>query len=331
MKSLSVAVLGDTARAEEIAGRLGKKDTVMEITQYNYKKDERALTIVTASRFPERIQSLIFTLAMADYVVLVITKIDRALGETIIAIDSFNKKDGVIILENYLTKENLSPLIAGTCLEGWSYAESDITSLQEKLFAFLDSRVSSHDGDVKIPVDQVFNVRGVGTVVLGQVLKGVVRVHDTLEIFPTGRKAQVRSIQVHDHDVQEAETGSRVGLALKNVDVKDISKGDILAPAGSLKTSNTLNLDFSVNRYFKEVLAPEMVLHAMVSFEIKPVVIKGIVREGKPALSLKAGEKGVLNLSSEHTFAFDSSDIFILSYLEAKGPRIVGKGHAVFP
>jgi len=333
LRSLTVAILGDTNRAEEIAGRLGKKGTIMEITQYNYKKEDKALTIATASRFPEKVQSLTFALAMSDYVVLVVPKIDKALGEVIIAIDAFGKKHGLIILENYLQPENLRPLIAGTCMESWEFADSNllsggITPLQERLFAFLDSAPVSA-GEVKIPVDQVFNVRGVGTVILGMVMRGSVKVHDVLEVFPSGKKAQVRSIQVHDHDVQEAVCGSRVGLALKNVEVDDIKKGDILAPPESLKTSNQFKLDVVVNKYFKETLTVGSVLQAMVLFEIKPVVIKKIWKgKGQPEMDeLKPSGKGVVEISSEHLFAYEPSDLFILSYLEAKGPRIAAKGY----
>ena len=85
MKGLTVAVLGDAALAAE----LGKKGTVSDLSFFNLKSGEDSVTYVVPSRYPEKLQSLATALAMSDAAVLVVEKLDKELGETIVAIDSF--------------------------------------------------------------------------------------------------------------------------------------------------------------------------------------------------------------------------------------------------
>ena len=77
-------------------------------------------------------------------------------------------------------------------------------------------------------IDHFFKVKSVGTVALGFVLSGTLKKHQTLYLNPTGLQAQVRSIQMNDVDYDQAPAGSRVGLALKNVDVDDMERGYLL-------------------------------------------------------------------------------------------------------
>ena len=74
-------------------------------------------------------------------------------------------------------------------------------------------------------VDHSFSVKGVGEVILGFVKKGVVRKYDKLTLLPANKEVIVRSIQMQDEDYDEAEAGSRVGLAIKGVTVEEIKRG----------------------------------------------------------------------------------------------------------
>ncbi len=70
--------------------------------------------------------------------------------------------------------------------------------------------VDRKEGQVEVPIDNHFNVKGVGTVILGFVTSGKVRLHDDLVVEPLGKKVNIKGIQTHDKDIQEAETGTRV-------------------------------------------------------------------------------------------------------------------------
>src|SRR5208283_1303265 len=76
-------------------------------------------------------------------------------------------------------------------------------------------------------IDRCFNVKGVGTVLLGIVTRGVLKKHDRL--LKPGKEIVVRSIQCQDEDVEEADLGSRVGIAAKGITEEEVRKGDVLS------------------------------------------------------------------------------------------------------
>ena len=64
-----------------------------------------------------------------------------------------------------------------------------------------------------VPIDQHFNVKGIGLVAIGYVQSGSVSVHDELHLLPAEGPGTVKSLQVMDDDVSEAVAGDRVGIA----------------------------------------------------------------------------------------------------------------------
>jgi hypothetical protein len=73
-----------------------------------------------------------------------------------------------------------------------------------------------------IPIDHAFNVKGIGTVILGVIKQGTVKTYDQLMILPSGNNILVKSIQMHDDPVNESKSPARVGLAIKGVREKSM-------------------------------------------------------------------------------------------------------------
>jgi len=81
----------------------------------------------------------------------------------------------------------------------------------------------------------VFTVRGAGTVVTGTLWSGAVARGDTLVVRPSGLRARVRAVHVHDEPVERALAGQRVALNLAGVGLREVARGDALAdPAAAL-------------------------------------------------------------------------------------------------
>jgi selenocysteine-specific translation elongation factor len=285
---------------------------------FNLKKGDDSVTYIVPSRYPEKLQSLANALAMADAAVLVVDMLDRELGEAIVAIDSFGISRGFIILRNYLSADQLRPFVVGTTLEEFRFHEHDARLLNDSV---LDMELRPVDGPVKVPVDHFFDVKGVGTVALGCVRRGVLRQHDCLVAYPTVKKALVRSIQVHDEDVPEAPFGARVGLALKGIEVSDLERGVIFAPAGSLKVPEKLVMDFAVSRYWKGTVRKDMVLHAACGLQIVPARVEAAAGEG-----IGPGATGRVTLKFEKLLACEAGDRIVGLDLDSKGLRIAGYG-----
>ncbi|MFB6223312.1 MAG: GTPBP1 family GTP-binding protein [Haloarcula sp.] len=90
-------------------------------------------------------------------------------------------------------------------------------------------------GDFRMYIDRTYNVQGVGAVASGTIKSGAVEAGDELLLGPmqdgSFREVEVRSIEMHYHQVDEAKAGRIVGIALKGVREPDIERGMVLLPA----------------------------------------------------------------------------------------------------
>ena len=88
---------------------------------------------------------------------------------------------------------------------------------------------------VRLPVDRVFTLKGIGTVVTGTLWSGAIKNGEHLEISPVGRPVRVRSLGVHGAGRETVYAGERVAANLAGVSKKDVARGDVLLAPGYLK------------------------------------------------------------------------------------------------
>jgi selenocysteine-specific elongation factor len=98
---------------------------------------------------------------------------------------------------------------SGTTGEG----VADVAAALDAVAATLPGRAADGD-DAVLHVDRSFTVDGIGTVVTGTLWSGRLARGDTVAVLPGARTARVRSVQVHDVDVDAAEAGQRVAVNL---------------------------------------------------------------------------------------------------------------------
>ena len=106
----------------------------------------------------------------------------------------------------------------------------------------VDVRDPHRDGPARLFVDRVFTLHGAGTVVTGTLWSGAVARGDRVSLEPRGVEVRVRSVQVHDSDVERAEAGQRVALNLVGVERGDVRRGDALVTPGAFATSYRLDV-----------------------------------------------------------------------------------------
>jgi len=258
MANLNVAVIGPNDYAKD----LGKKGTASDITLYDLKQGTDTVTFIEPTKYPDRLAPLFFSVSMADRAIVVVDAIDPRLGESIVMLQCAGIRQGYIVLRNYLTPEQLQPLIKGTVLEAYRFVEDDMTALRVVLLEEAKARPAPNDlGKGAVPIDHFFNVKGVGTVVLGYVAQGRIAKHDELRVLPTDRTALVRSIQKHDVDHDEATQGDRVGLALKNIDVEQLDRGYVLSADEGMRCDTAVTGQAELVNYWRVPLREGMVLH----------------------------------------------------------------------
>jgi selenocysteine-specific elongation factor len=86
----------------------------------------------------------------------------------------------------------------------------------------------TRDGPLRLHVDRAFTIRGAGTVVTGTLWSGTAARGDEVEILPAGRRARIRSVEVHDEPHERAEAGQRVALNLAGVRRDEVARGDVV-------------------------------------------------------------------------------------------------------
>jgi elongation factor Tu len=89
-----------------------------------------------------------------------------------------------------------------------------------------------------MPVEDVFSIKGRGTVVTGRVDRGIVRPGDEVEIVglhPTSRKVVVTGVEMFHKLLDEGEPGDAIGTLLRGVERDDVERGQVLAKPGSIK------------------------------------------------------------------------------------------------
>jgi len=315
MGNIIVAVLG----ALEYSTNLGKKSTSSDINLYDLKKGEEIVTLVEPTRYPERLSSLFFTVSEANMAVFIVDELDASFGECVLMLQCSGVKSGYIILRNYLTREKVEPIIKGTVLEKFEFMVDDPTSLRETLLkkASEEEAISGCASFGTVPVDHAFNVKGVGTVVLGVVVNGIIEKHENMRVLPGNKIAQIRSIQKHDDDFESASKGNRVGLALRNVEVEDVERGVVLTADPSIKSSRSIKVRASLVGYWSSPLKSGMVLHLghWMQFIICRVEsVSDDIDWHQPILSL-ALEKELIHFSGDQA---------VLMYLDGGKLRVVG-------
>lgn len=109
------------------------------------------------------------------------------------------------------------------------------------------------DSPFRLPVDRVFSLQGIGTVVTGSLISGIIKSGDEIEIFPRRIKSRIRSIQVHGQSRDKVEAGERTALNLADIKVSDIKRGDVIAPIGALLT---VTKAYAYIKVLKDAAAP---------------------------------------------------------------------------
>ena len=302
MRSINFVVLGE----QTIANDFGKKGTSTDLTLYDKKESDIIRTWVAPNGFPEKIQPLLQSINIAEYVIFYVASLDRYVGEQIIVLDMLGKSDGIISHSYEVDENQFNSMIKGTVLK--NYKKIDSPNIKQELSSFVPI---TNDGPIQIVIDHCFDVKGVGTVVLGKILQGTVKQYDKLKHLPTGSEVMIKSIQMHDDDMKEAVCPARVGLSLKGIKPDEIQRGDILTIDDSLEVKTELLITFNQSPYYKEKISDNQMCLLNIGLQIKAAKISSI---------------SPFKLTLEKPIICKKNDICLLIRPESTSVRIIGSG-----
>jgi selenocysteine-specific translation elongation factor len=304
MNNLAVGVFHDDALSRE----LGKKGTESDILMCNKKTDDYIYTFL--SPVEDKLAPKSQIISSIDAAILSVSSLTPEVGETILMLDAFGLSTGIIVVPPFTDVAPIQSLIKGTSLASFQILERDPVHILNILQTMTPKR------DLTAPpmvvVDHSFSVKGVGEVILGFVKQGILKKHDTLQLLPANKEVIVRSIQMQDADFDEAEAGSRVGLAIKGATAEEMKRGSLLCPAGSATLGSTIPLTFTKNRFYAEGIK-EGLFHITVGMQTSPGKITNITNSS-------------ITVESEKPVAYTPNTRVLLMNLNAKKLHVMGHG-----
>ncbi len=206
-----------------------------------------------------------------------------------------------------------------------------IDELKKALQDSLSPPIRQWNGPFKMPIDHAFTIAGVGTVLTGTIHRGKVKVKDTIEIKPTNKKGQVRSLRSFGEDKEEAIAGERVGVAVKDIKPDDAHRGYIATFPGSIGITRRVITELEVDKYYLRALTPYSDVDVFVgSFEVLGQVVPGQIEDGKFVVksSVKSPEKCLVYIKLRQQVVAEKGDHVLLMNpgLQAREFRIIGGG-----
>lgn len=120
--------------------------------------------------------------------------------------------------------------------ERWSESASGNSNGASQTFV-----PASRSLSFRLPIDRIFSLKGFGTVVTGTLLDGELSLEMEGMLYPSGRPVKIRQLQVYGENVTRAFPGQRVAVNLSGIGKEEISRGEVLALAGSLTSTKIVD------------------------------------------------------------------------------------------
>ncbi|MEM4326681.1 MAG: translation elongation factor EF-1 subunit alpha, partial [Candidatus Diapherotrites archaeon] len=84
------------------------------------------------------------------------------------------------------------------------------------------------DKPLRLPIQDVYNIKGVGTVPVGRVETGIMKPGDKIIIMPSGKTGEVKTIEAHHEQLPQAVPGDNIGFNVRGLEKKDVARGDVV-------------------------------------------------------------------------------------------------------
>ena len=297
------------------------------------------LSVVDVPGHERFVRTMVAGATGVDLFLLVIAADDGVMPQTVehlAIIELLGVRDGVVALTKAdIVDEELLELAEADVrefLEATPYDGCEVVTVSardgrglDELLAALEraagrAEAGRRGGPARLPVDRVFPLKGIGTVVTGTLWAGEIRAGDVLTVEPGGARAGVRSVQVHDHEAEVVHAGSRAGVNLRGLDRDDVRRGDWLAApelaglsgrrfdawvsvlpgARPLRSGDQVRLHHGTAQYLARVaplegreIAPGTAAAAVVRLDAPALVLphdRFIVRSLSPVATVAGGE-----------------------------------------
>ncbi len=243
------------------------KIVTIAVSHVEYETEKRHYAHVDCPGHADYIKNMITGAAQMDGAILVVSALDGPMPQTkehvLLArqvgvptmVVFLNKCDAVDdpdllelvemevrdLLNKYQFDGDNIPVVRGSALQALQGKEEGINSIME-LASALDSWIPEPQREIDKPflmaVEDVFSIKGRGTVVTGRIERGVVKVGDEVEILGFGepRKTTVTGVEMFRKLLDQGQAGDNVGCLLRGIAKDEVERGQVLAAPGSIQT-----------------------------------------------------------------------------------------------
>lgn len=287
MPVLNIAMVGSDELARELAKPTDQRDVHTYVHKEASDGQVRILSLIRPAKYPERLRPLLNALSAARAGLIEVNAVDATLGEALVAFASAGINHGVAVLRppqgEWIDEDMVKSLFKQAGLNNWTFEKADGIELRNAFNSIMDNvselLASIEAQPLVVPIDQHFNVKGIGLVAIGYVQSGVVSVHDEVTMLPHGGTGSVKSLQVMDDDVDRAGAGDRVGIALRNAKEESLSGTCLIVhPEIEDKKTNTFRplaleahvvstMTLSTSPFQKKQLGVNDVVHASIDLQ----------------------------------------------------------------
>jgi len=259
MKSYADIAKGGTVRDDS-------KTVTIAVAHVEYESEKRHYAHVDCPGHADYIKNMITGAAQMDGAILVVSSVDSVMPQTrehvLLArqvglnniVVWLNRCDNVedsemldlveMEVRELLNKYNFdgdnAPVIRGAALpalQGEEKWEAKIGELMAALDSYIPDPVRDVDKPFLMAVEDVFSIKGRGTVATGRIERGVIKVNEPVEIigFRETRNSVVTGVEMFRKLLDQGQAGDNVGCLLRGVDKEEIERGQVLAKPGSIK------------------------------------------------------------------------------------------------
>lgn len=291
--------------------------------------DGQTIGIIDVPGHERFIKNMLAGVGGMDLVLLAVAADEGVMPQTLEHLDILkllNIPRGILVLTKAdavdqdwmeLVKEDLREAVKGSFLEEAplvevsSFTGQNIDVLRNMIFdmAAQSGEKNSNPELLRIPIDRVFTIDGFGTVVTGTLTEGRIAVGQEVEIYPAGKTAKVRNLQVHGNMVEEAFAGQRTAVNLVNIKKEEVRRGHVLAAKGSLTPSMMVDVRIHMVSDTKRELISGSRVHLY--YGADEILCKAVLLDAE---ALQPGGSGFAQLRIEGEIAVRQGDHFVIRF-----------------
>ena len=293
----------------------------------DFPKGER-VGIVDVPGHEKFVKNMLAGVAGMDMVMLVVAADEGIMPQTVEHLDILSilgVRCGVVVITKTdaadpelteLVEEDVRELVKGTFLEDAPvvpvsvYKNQGIDRLRDTLYQMYQGLPEHKETRAfRLPVDRVFTLKGFGTVVTGTLFGGRIKKEQEAYLYPKNTSVKIRSIQVHETNVEEAHAGQRVALNLPDRKKQEIRRGDVVALKNSMYPTMMADVSLTVLRHTQRSVKNGSRVH--VYHGTRELLGKVILLDRD---ELKAGETCYAQLRLEEETVLEKGERFVIRF-----------------